>query len=65
MDLAKSHCANLWPEVIDVSAAESFDLLCRDGNRELRRFLSSCRGLDIPGVIPGWSRERARIGDST
>jgi hypothetical protein len=36
MDLALRHYSSLWREVIDVSANQSFDLLCRDGHRELR-----------------------------
>lgn len=35
MDLAKLHYAGLWPEVLDVSLSEPFDLLCRDVGREL------------------------------
>ena len=36
MNLALGHYSGLWPEVLDVSATEPFDLLCRDGDRELR-----------------------------
>jgi hypothetical protein len=36
MELAIRHYASLWREVHDVSATEPFDLLCRDGDRELR-----------------------------
>ena len=36
MDLAIRHYASLWPEVIDVSATQPFDLLCKWGDRELR-----------------------------
>jgi 5-methylcytosine-specific restriction protein A len=36
MGLAKSHYESLWREVRDVSATEPFDLLCREGGRELR-----------------------------
>jgi hypothetical protein len=36
MGLAKSHYQALWREVVDVSASQPFDLLCRDGDRELR-----------------------------
>ena len=36
MDLAIRHYANLWQEVIDVSATQPFDLLCRGRDRELR-----------------------------
>jgi len=36
MGLALHHYSSLWREVIDVSATHSFDLLCRDGKRELR-----------------------------
>ena len=35
MLLAKQHFAGLWPEVMDVSATNPFDLLCRDSTREL------------------------------
>ena len=36
MDLGVRHYASLWQEVLDVSATEPFDLLCREGDRELR-----------------------------
>src|ERR1039458_6554174 len=36
MDLAFRHYATLWQDVLDVSATEPFDLLCREGDRELR-----------------------------
>jgi hypothetical protein len=36
MDLAVRHYASLWREVLDVSATQPFDLLCRNGDRELR-----------------------------
>jgi len=36
MGLAVRHYAGLWREVVDVSATQPFDLLCRDGDRELR-----------------------------
>lgn len=36
MKLALRHYAGLWREVLDVSAVKPFDLLCRDGDRELR-----------------------------
>ena len=36
MDLAVRHYASLWREVLDVSATQPFDLLCREGDRELR-----------------------------
>jgi 5-methylcytosine-specific restriction protein A len=36
MDLAVRHYASLWQEVLDVSAREPFDLLFREGTRELR-----------------------------
>jgi hypothetical protein len=36
MDLAVRHYASLWQEVLDVSATKPFDLLCREGDRELR-----------------------------
>lgn len=36
MDLALAHYALLWPEVHDVSPSSPFDILCRDGKRELR-----------------------------
>jgi hypothetical protein len=36
MGLALQHYSSLWPEVKDVSATESFDVRCRDGDRELR-----------------------------
>lgn len=36
MDLAIRHYATDWPEVKNVSATEPYDLLCRDGDRELR-----------------------------
>jgi len=36
MELAVCHYSKLWREVIDVSAMQPFDLLCRDGDRELR-----------------------------
>jgi 5-methylcytosine-specific restriction protein A len=36
MALAVEHYSRAWREVVDVSASEPFDLLCRDGNRELR-----------------------------
>ncbi len=36
MSLALRHYGGLWREVIDVSATQPFDLLCRDGDRELR-----------------------------
>jgi hypothetical protein len=34
--LAVRHYAALWREVVDVSATQPFDLLCRDSDRELR-----------------------------
>ena len=36
MDLAVRHYSGLWLEVLDVSATQPFDLLCRGGDRELR-----------------------------
>jgi 5-methylcytosine-specific restriction protein A len=36
MGLALRHYSGLWSEVVDVSANQPFDLLCRDGDRELR-----------------------------
>jgi hypothetical protein len=36
MEVAKRHYCGLWREVVDVSSTESFDLLCRNGERELR-----------------------------
>jgi hypothetical protein len=36
MDLAVRHYSEFWREVLDVSATQPFDLLCRDGDRELR-----------------------------
>ena len=36
MDLAVRHYSGLWAEVVDVSANQPYDLLCRDGRRELR-----------------------------
>jgi hypothetical protein len=36
MELAVHHYSQLWCEVLDVSATQPFDLLCRDGDRELR-----------------------------
>jgi len=36
MKRAVSHYSGIWREVRDVSATEPFDLLCRDGGRELR-----------------------------
>ena len=36
MDLALRHYSSLWREVDDVSATQPFDLLCRNGDRELR-----------------------------
>jgi len=36
MDLAIRHYASKWQEVLDVSATKPFDLLCREGDRELR-----------------------------
>jgi len=36
MRLAHEHYSRLWTEVIDVSKKESFDLLCRNGDIELR-----------------------------
>jgi hypothetical protein len=36
MDLAVRHYASRWREVLDVSATQPFDLLCREGHRELR-----------------------------
>lgn len=36
MGLAVRHYSSLWQEVLDVSATQPFDLLCRDGDRELR-----------------------------
>jgi 5-methylcytosine-specific restriction protein A len=36
MDLAARYYRRLWPEVLDVSATKPFDLLCREGDRELR-----------------------------
>jgi len=36
MDLAVQHYSGRWPEVIDVSANQPFDLLCRAGDHELR-----------------------------
>jgi hypothetical protein len=36
MNLAVGHYTSLWQEVIDVSATQPFDLLCRTGDRELR-----------------------------
>jgi|SRR3954451_1355199 hypothetical protein len=36
MELAVRHYSELWREVLDVSTTQPFDLLCRDGDRELR-----------------------------
>lgn len=35
MDWAIRHLSRTWPEVQDVSASNPFDLLCRDGEREI------------------------------
>jgi len=47
MDLATRHYASLWPEVVDVSATQPFDLLRRDGDRELR---VEVKGTTSPGL---------------
>jgi hypothetical protein len=36
MDLALCHYRRIWREVSNVSAFKPFDILCRDGERELR-----------------------------
>jgi 5-methylcytosine-specific restriction protein A len=49
MGLAVRHYSAAWPEVVDVSANQPFDLLCRDGDRELRVEVkgTTSRGLSV------------------
>jgi len=49
MGIAVRHYSAIWPEVLDVSANQPFDLLCRDGHRELRVEVkgTTSRGLSV------------------
>ena len=49
MGLALGHYSAIWPEVVDVSARQPFDLLCRNGDRELRVEVkgTTSRGLSV------------------
>ena len=49
MGLAVRHYSASWPDVVDVSANQPFDLLCRDGHRELRVEVkgTTSRGLSV------------------
>jgi hypothetical protein len=49
MGMAVRHYSAIWPEVVDVSLGQPFDLLCRDGHRELRVEVkgTTSRGLSV------------------
>jgi hypothetical protein len=57
MRLAKSHYQALWAEVLDVSGSQPFDLLCRDGDRELR---VEVKGTTTPGFSILLTRNEVR-----
>lgn len=51
MNLAVGHYASLWQEVIDVSATQPFDLLCKDGDRELRVEVKGTKSLGFSVLL--------------
>lgn len=57
MALALQHYSGLWPEVLDVSANQPYDLLCRNGDRELR---VEVKGTTSPGLSVLLTRNEVR-----
>jgi 5-methylcytosine-specific restriction protein A len=51
MDLAVRHYASRWREVLDVSATQPFDLLCREEHRELRVEVKGTTSLGVSVLL--------------
>jgi hypothetical protein len=60
MDLAVRHYMSRWQEVLDVSATKPFDLLCREGDRELRVEVKGTTSLGLSVLLTRNEVQHAR-----